>query len=144
MPRAQIVAILGKHGASASWRETIAQGYEERARGRREQLSAGGSQVGASKTVTVPVTVLYDAWTDARRRRRWLSDARFTVRKATPARALRITWSDESDVDVAFHPKGEEKSQVTVDHRKLAPADVPRMKEYWSEHLARLKEVLES
>jgi len=99
-------------------------------------------RVGASKTVTVPVAVLYDAWADSRRRRRWLSEPRFTVRKAKPARSLCIAWRDDSDVDVVFQSKGLEKSQVTLEHRQLAPRDVPRMKDYWSEQLARLKEVL--
>jgi hypothetical protein len=101
-------------------------------------------RVAASKTVTVPVDLLYDAWADARRRRRWLSEPRFTVRKTTPGRSLRIAWSDDTEIEVQFHSKGLERSQVTVDHREIAPRDVPRVKEYWSEQLARLKEVLES
>lgn len=112
-----------------------------------KSASGGGrdtDQVAASKTIKVPVAVLYDAWAHTRRRRRWLSDATFEIRKANQPRSLRITWSDGSNLDVTFHARGVEKSQVSVDHRRLDPALVPAMKAYWNERLAALKEDLET
>lgn len=101
-------------------------------------------QVGGSRTVAVPVETLWDAWTDEATRARWMPRATFTVRKATPAKSLRITWGDGSNLQVLFYPKGEAKSIVTVDHRGLRDAAaIERMREFWRERLARLKTVVE-
>jgi hypothetical protein len=99
-------------------------------------------QVGGSKTVAVPVERLYAAWTDEALRRRWLPDAALVVRKATPYRSLRVTWSDGSSLDVLFYAKGEGKSQVAVDHRKLPDSAIEPIKAYWKERLAALARVL--
>jgi hypothetical protein len=143
LPHAAIAELAARHGAEPWWRQAVAVSYE-RARGLREKhQTPSGYQVGASKTIGAPLARLYAAWTDARTRRRWL-DAKFTVRKATAEKSMRITWEDGSNVDVLFYAKGAARSQVTVDHRKLADAEaVERMRAYWRERLARLQELLE-
>jgi hypothetical protein len=46
-------------------------------------------------------------------------------------------------VEIWFLRKGEEKSQVSLAHRKLPDrAAVDRMKQYWAERLDALKEIL--
>lgn len=117
-------------------------GYE-RARGLRPvSETAQGYQVGASKTIDVPLDALWRAWNDGRTRRRWLPET-FTVRKATEPRSMRITWNDGSDLQVLFYAKGDTKSQVTVDHRKLPGTQIDPMRTYWKERLAALKELVE-
>jgi hypothetical protein len=101
-------------------------------------------QVGGSKTVNVPVEALYAAWIDEPLRERWLPGSTFTIRKANAAKSLRITWEDGSNLEILFYPKGDTKSQVTLDQRKLPDnAAIERMKTFWKERLAKLKEVLE-
>jgi hypothetical protein len=58
---------------------------------------------------------------------------------------MRITWAGGgSSVDVNFYSRGPEKSQVEVDHKRLADADeVARMKAFWSEALDALKKIVE-
>jgi hypothetical protein len=81
---------------------------------------------------------------DARTRARWLPGATFTVRKATEPKSLRITWGDGSDLQVNFYAKGDAKSMVQVDQRKLPDADaVARMRAYWSERLDEMRTVVE-
>ncbi len=128
------------------WSQMVTVGYEQTRGLRQKHQTPGGFQASASKTVAVPVSVLYAAWSDSRRRRGWLPDADFTVRKATPDRSLRITWVDGStSVEVMFYAKGADKSQVTVQHSKLPDADaVARQKAYWAAALGRLKERLEN
>lgn len=126
------------------WSQMVTVGYE-RVRGLRDKHEAAdGYQMSASKTVPVPVESLYQAWDDPRARKRWLPGAKFTVRKATPNKSLRITWGDGvGSVEVLFYAKGPDKSQVSVEHRKLADADaVAQMKAYWGQALERLKEML--
>jgi len=107
-------------------------------------LAPNAYEVSGSKTVAVPVEQLYAAWTDETLRGRWLPGAAFVVRKATPHKSLRITWQDGSSLDVLFYARGEGKSQVTVDQRKLPdPSAVEEMKAYWKERLDALKRLLE-
>ena len=139
-----IVALLAGAGAGSWWQQMLAVGYE-RARGLREKhQTPDGYQVGGSKTVGVPVERLYEAWTDAKLRTKWLGKEKLAVRKATEPKSLRITWGDGSALDVLFYPKGEAKSSVQIDQRKLPDrAAIDRQKAFWKERLARLKEVLE-
>ena len=97
-----------------------------------------------ARAVGVPGERLYAAWADEELLREWLRDTRFTVRKATPSRSMRITWGDGTDVDVYFYAKGEEKGQVTVEHRKLPDPDSEEsMRAFWRDRFAVLKALLE-
>ena len=137
-----------EHQVSGWWAQSITVGYE-RARGMRapHQLVDGFS-ANASKTVNVPVEALYRAFADETDRARWLPDAPLTVRTAREPKALYVTWrrgeSDESRADIGFTAKGESKSQVAVQHVRLADAAATEtMKAFWRERLAALKEMLE-
>jgi hypothetical protein len=146
MTHQQIVAVLAQdHGVGPWWQQMVTVGYEQFHGRRVKHEAAAGFHVNRTKTVHVPVTELYRAWHEKRKRSRWLADPDFTIRKATADRSLRITWVDgDSSVDVMFLPKGDDKSQVAVDHGKLASAaDAERVKGYWTEQLDRLKVMLE-
>lgn len=128
------------------WAQMVAVGYEQ-ARGLRQKHERPeGFEISVSKTLGVPVTKAFASWEDAKMRRRWLKDADFAIRKATPHKSMRITWVDgKTNVNVDFYPKGDGKSQVVAQHSKLADArQAERMKKYWGEQLDRLKEVLEA
>jgi hypothetical protein len=48
---------------------------------------------------------LYKAWSEAKLRKRWLPEKGLVIRKATPEKAMRITWSDgKTSVSVNFYP----------------------------------------
>ena len=144
MPHRDIALHLHNiHKCPGWWSQMVAVGYE-RERGLREthQKCDGSYAASASRTLHVPVGILYKAWTDAKALRRWLPDP-FEVRKATSSKSLRITWPDGSHVDVYFWIKGPSKSQVSLDHRKLKDARaVAKQKAYWSRALDRLEERL--
>jgi len=119
------------------WTQMIAVGYE-RIRGLRAmgQRRDGFYEASKSKTIAVPVERLYKAFRDARLRARWLPDVKLTVRRATPGKSMRITWDDATSVEVGFYPKGDAKSQVAIQHTKLASkADADKMKAFWGERL---------
>ncbi len=140
----EIVAIVNEHGAGPWWSQMVTVTYE-RERGLREvHQTAAGFVANVSRTMAVPVSELYDAWRDARRRAKWLKN-KFTIRTATPNKSMRITWSDGTSVDVGFAAKGKGKSQVAVGHSKLKNrSDVTEKKSLWGKALGRLKEQLES
>ena len=56
---------------------------------------------------------------------------------------MRITWPDRTSVAVGFASQGSGKSQVAVQHEKLADrAAAARTKTYWAERLDALARLL--
>ncbi len=56
---------------------------------------------------------------------------------------MRITWHDDTSVDVYFYGKGKDKAQVALQHNMLAGAkDVERARANWKGALERLSRVL--
>lgn len=126
------------------WTQTVATGYE-RIKGLREigQRRGGAFEASRSKTFPVPVSRLYRAFADTRVRKRWLNGVRLTVRKATPEKSVRITWDDDTSVDVWLTARGSGKASVAVTHGKLASReDATRRKAYWGEKLEALSQLL--
>jgi uncharacterized protein YndB with AHSA1/START domain len=127
-------------GCPPWWSQMVTVGYEQFHGMREKHEKSGGYSISRSKTLPVPIAELYKWWNDARRRNQWLKESKLTIRKATPNRSLRITWSDgKTNVEVMFYAKGSEKSQVSVQHDKLANAAAgEKMKAYWGAALDRL------
>jgi len=146
MNHKEIVAYLNqKHNVGPWWQQMVTVTYEQ-ARGLREKHeTATGYSMGVSKTLPVALAKLYWACSDARMRARWFAEKDIVIRKATPEKSMRLTWSDgKSSVEWRFYAKGEAKSQFTVDHNKLPDAKaVAKMKTYWAAAISRLQNVLE-
>ncbi len=126
------------------WAQTVTVGYE-RIKGLRAvgQRRDGTFEANKSKTVAVPLARLYRAFRDARMRARWLPGVDLTVRTATRERSMRISWPDRTSVVVGFSRRGENKSQVALQHGKLPDrAAATRLKQFWAERLGVLEEVL--
>jgi uncharacterized protein YndB with AHSA1/START domain len=126
------------------WAQTVTVGYE-RIKGLRAvgQRRDGSFEVNKSKTVPVAVDRLYQAFSQAPARARWLPGVNLTIRTATREKSIRITWPDRTLVVVGFVPKGRGKSQVSLAHGKLPDRTAQdRMKKFWSERLDALKDVL--
>ena len=144
MTHQEIVAHLrDKHDVRPWWQQMVAVTYEQ-ARGLREKHEKpGGYEISVSRTIEAPVTRAFKAWADEKTRQRWLVE-KVSVRKSTANKTLRITWNDDTDVAVAFYPKGEGKCQVVAQHAKLKDAKAgEKMKKFWADALGRLKELLE-
>ncbi|SCF13816.1 hypothetical protein GA0074695_3737 [Micromonospora viridifaciens] len=129
------------------WAQTITVGYEQ-ARGLRApgQRRGGGFEATGSRTVAVPVAVLFAAFADETVRRRWLPDVPVRVRTATAPKTFRADWAGgPTRIAVGFTPIGEAKARVAVLHEKLTDAaEADRLKAYWRDRLAALKQLLES
>ncbi len=129
-----------------AWNAQAVTGSYERARGLREVGEhADGFRITTSKTVGVPVDVLYDAFVDEDQRRRWLPDADLHERTATRPKSARFNWDDDGTrVHVTFVDKGDGRAVAALSHERLADAtEAERMKAYWRGRVATLKEVLE-
>jgi hypothetical protein len=133
-----------RHGVGDWWTQTVTVGYE-RIKGLRErgQRRGGAYEASKSKTFSVPVKKLFEAWANDATRRRWLEEAGAKVRSATAPKSMRLQWPDGTVVTVWFTAKTEGKSAVAVAHTKLRdqPATV-KAKTYWAERLDALASVL--
>jgi uncharacterized protein YndB with AHSA1/START domain len=120
--------------------------YEQVHQLRDKHEKPDGYEISVSRTIAVPVTRLFNAWQNDKERNRWLTETGLVIRRATSPKSMRITWVDgKTSLEVGFYPKGQAKSQVSVQHSKLASAKAAaQMKTYWAGVLDRLKEILEA
>ena len=133
-----------KYKVDGWWSQSVTVGYERikglRARGQRRD---GWYEASKSRTFNVPVAALFDAWADPAVRRRWLDGQTVKVRTATAPKSMRLDWTDGGIIAVGFTPKGKSKSSVALAHTKLPDRGAAeRLKEYWTERLDALGEVL--
>jgi uncharacterized protein YndB with AHSA1/START domain len=137
--------VAEEHGIDGWWAQTVTVNYE-RVRGLRA-VGEGpdGFTITASRTVAVGVDRLFQAFVDESVRKRWLPDGDLRERTAVKPRSVRFDWEDGSSrVNVSFTPKGEAKSAAAIEHTRLDDADdAERMKAFWRDRVAALKEVLE-
>jgi uncharacterized protein YndB with AHSA1/START domain len=134
-----------QHGVPGWWTQKITGGYEQERKGRQKHQMPRGYQVSVSKTINVPVAELFAAWSEAEAHQHWLKETGIQVRKATQNKSVRMTWIDgQSSLEVLFTAKGEQRSQVSLQHSMLpGAAEAEQMKAYWAEALNRLKTYLE-
>lgn len=145
-PHKEIARWLADQHAVDRWDAQAVTVSYERARGLRAVGErADGFAITASKTVAVPVDRLWEAFVDESLRERWLPDDQLRQRTASKPRSARFDWGDGTTrVNVGFTAKGEAKSAVALEHERLAGAqESERMKAFWRDRLAALKEALE-
>jgi uncharacterized protein YndB with AHSA1/START domain len=124
----------------------VAVNYEQQRGLRDHHQKPKGYEISVSRTVGASLNKLYKRVADEKSRTEWLAAAGLLVRKATPNKSLRLTWKDgKTSLEIAFVAKGDDKSQIVVQHSKLPDAKAAtRMKAYWAKTLDRLRESLES
>jgi hypothetical protein len=147
MSHAEIAELARKkYKAPPWWGQMVAVGYE-RIRGLRVrgQQRDGSYQASKSRTFNVPVDVLFDAWTDAATRKKWLNVAGVKVRTATKPKSMRIDFPGAGILSLNFAAKGATKSSVAIEQPKLPSKEsVVVMKAEWSERFDRLAALLKT
>ena len=141
----EIAAYLHEKQKVAPWWCQMVTVEYERARGLREmhQKAGGDFAASASRTFGIPAAKIYNAWTDEKLRQRWLPGAKIEITTATPGKSIRAKWGETTRLSVYFYPKGAEKTQIAVDHMKLASTkESAKMKSYWFNALDRLEKSL--
>ena len=137
--------LTDEQGVDGWGAQSVTVSYERARQGRAVGERPDGFSVSAQKTVAVPVDRLYDAFVDDSLRARWLPDGELRERTATKPKSARFDWGDgETRVVVGFEAQGESKSTAALQHERLPDAEAAeRMKSYWRDRVATLKEVLE-
>lgn len=128
------------------WNHNLLATTYEWSRGLKERgQKENGFEISVSKTIAVSTGTLYTAWLDDEQRTKWLGKEKITIRKATENKSARITGSDnETSLSIDFYPKGEVKSQVVVQHMKIADSKTAAvLKSFWGTKLDALKSLLE-
>jgi len=126
-------------GLTPWWSQTITVGYE-RIKGLRakNQRSSGNFEINKSKTVPVALETLYEAF-QAPKRRRWLQGFELTLSNATRLRSMRARCPDGTPLQIQFVDKGPRKSQVQLQHGRLASKkQAEEMRAFWTERLTAL------
>jgi hypothetical protein len=144
MPHKEIAQLVHeKHGVGDWWSQMVTVGYEQLRGLRKPHQMVDGWKCSVSRTVDVPLSRLFQAWSDERIRGKWMGARKLTVRKATANKSMRITCPDQTSLEVNFYSKGTGKSQVAVQHSKLkGEAEVARSKKYWAGALEKLKKAV--
>ena len=135
-----------QEGVPGWWSQMVTVGYEQ-ARGRREKhQTTKGFSANISRTIAAPVAALAAAWEDEAARAAWLGRKRLAIRKGTPGKVFRCTWTDgTSRVAAYFTAKAAAKCQVAVEHSQLESGeDVAKQKAFWTRALGKLKDTLEA
>jgi hypothetical protein len=138
--------LVDEHDVPPWWAQTIATWYL-RARGvRLKHQQADGFTVYASKTIAAPLDEVFDAFVNARVRRRWLTDGTMRMRTSQPGRTARFDWGDGATrVGVSFEERGPTKATVAVAHERLPdPDEAESAKASWRGRLGDLKSFLEA
>ena len=139
----EIAAWLNEHvDLGAWWSQAVTVGYE-RIRGLREigQRSVGTYEATKSRTLALPISEVYEAFSTKRGRAGWLDDADIEVRAARRNGLVRLAWKDDTSVDdtsveVTLTAKGERRTGVSIQHRKLPDrAAVEARKAFWADRL---------
>jgi uncharacterized protein YndB with AHSA1/START domain len=156
-----------EHGVGPWYAQSITVDYE-RARGIREvgQRSGGKFAVNITRTISVPVERVWQAWADASEVSKWFTTSakqdfreggaydngdgdKGVYKKIVPLERLQFTWENEkhcpgSLVIVEFMAKGA-KTTVAITHEKLPDkAGSEEMKKGWTWALTSLKSYLET
>lgn len=145
MNHQEIVKYLSAEQSVGPWWQQMVTVTYEQARGLRDlHQKPGGYQISVSRTVNVPISMLYHAFANDKARNAWLAEKGLAVRKATANKSMRVTWNDvKTSLEINFYPKGDDKSQVVVQHSKLPNAKAAStMKTYWGKALDRLRDSL--
>jgi len=141
----EIVAFLKtNYRLSPWWQQMVTVTYEQQTGRREKYQKSDGFQISKSKTFNQPLVILWDAWTRTELRRRWLPDPLKNIPRLRQGKSLRMKWIDgKTMVEVQFYPKGEIKTQLTIQHSKIASLkNAEQLKEYWQQQLTRLESAL--
>ena len=146
MSHPEIVKCLSElHDVGPWWRQMVTVTYEQ-ARGLRQpHQKPGGFEISVSRTINVPLAKLYKAFATDKARNGWLAEDKLGVRTSTANKSIRGAWNEvQTSLEISFVPKGDNKSQVVVTHRKLPNAKASAtMKTFWGKALDRLRASLE-
>lgn len=141
----EIVNLLSRrHDLNDWWSQMVANVYEQHTRIHEQYERTEGYEISVSKTFQVDVRIIYEAWFTDEKRRRWLQESPLKITSSTRNKSIRAQWANgQSRLSIDFYSKGENISQVVVQHMKLPSLKAAEdMQTFWKEKLNTLEETL--
>jgi hypothetical protein len=129
LPHKQIAQMVNeKFGAGAWWSQMVTVEYERHKGLRVLNQKADGFEVSVTKVFPDPLEAVYGLFASYR----WLTKP-LKPRTANPNKSLRADGPGGVGViSINFYPKGEAKTQVSLQHSKLPSAEeVEKYRRYW-------------
>ncbi len=124
----------------------VTNAYEQYLGRRQKHQKADGFEISASKTLTGSLQDAFEAFINPTQRADWIPDPDFQITTSTENKSIRALWVDQKTrISVNFYPKGEDKTQVVIQHMKLPTAEEgEKMKTYWKNALGNLSSLVEN
>jgi len=141
----EIVSLLSRrHDLNGWWSQMVANVYEQHARIHEKYERVEGYEISVSRTFQVDVKTIYDVWFTDEKRRRWLQESPLKITASTRNKSIRAQWTNgQSKLSIDFYSKGENRSQVVVQHMNLPSLKAAEdMQTFWKEKLNTLEETL--
>ncbi len=141
----EIVSFLSRrHDLNHWWSQMVANVYEQHARIHEHYERAEGHEISVSKTFQIDVKTIYDAWSTDEKRHCWLQESPLKITASTRNKSIRAQWANgQSRLSVDFYSKGENRSQVAVQHMNLPSLKAAEdMQTFWKEKLNTLEETV--
>jgi hypothetical protein len=141
----EVVSFLNRrHDLNDWWSQMVAKVYEQHARIHEQYERAEGYEISVSKSFIVDVRIIYEAWFTDEKRRRWLQESPLKITATTRNKSIRAQWANgQSRLSIDFYSKGENRSQVVVQHMKLPSLKAAEdMQTFWKEKLDTLEEMI--
>ena len=141
----QLINSVEGLGSLGEWNRGLLSTSYQWSRGLRERgEKKDGFEISVSRTIGLPVSLIYKALGDAKSRAKWLADE-IEVTKQTQDKSIRAVWSDGATrLNIDFYSLGEVKSRVVIQHLKISDGGkAETLKKFWSEFLSTLKTQLE-
>lgn len=96
--------------------------------------------------LSLPLTTLYNLWSDYKLRNTWFPLVSYTLVRENPKKMVQLIWSDSvSIVNIDFLKIDKSKSQVCITHLHLPNKKIAEdMEVYWKRILKTLQESVSS
>lgn len=132
-PHAEIARLLREaYNCTPWWSQTIAVRYEQERGLRQMHQKPGGFEVNVSRTLSLPLATAFAAWSDVNKRRRWAGEVRLRASRLRANHSIRAEGPRNTAVVVRFARKGPARTQIVIEHSKLADlAHVERSRRGW-------------
>ncbi|CAL9345176.1 hypothetical protein SUDANB121_00364 [Nocardiopsis dassonvillei] len=126
------------------WAQSLTVAYEQERGMRAPGQRKDGYSAGVSRTVRAPMEEIFAAFVEESVRERWLADPELTVLSDNPPRRVTADLDDGTRVVLYLTARGTDRVSVAVEQSRLADQEAAaEAKEFWREHLGRLKALLE-
>ncbi|MFL1376300.1 hypothetical protein [Nocardiopsis protaetiae] len=136
--------LVREQGVAGWWAQSLTVAYEQERGMRAPGQRKDGYSATAAKTVRAPMEEIFAAFVRQEIRERWLAGLELAVLSDNPPRRVTADLEDGTRVVLYLTAKDTGRVSVAVEQSRLAdPESSARAKEFWREHLGRLKALVE-